>query len=437
MNAIAYIYLDPLLDALTESDFGLPSVNRVYRDLGQRVELAKLLRESQENPPQYLYLRQLEDLGDTVAEISDRLILLESCKVDVVAEAEGYQSSFWQQKDAACLKKDLAYLWQQIEKTKQTNYLKQGHARNRLKNLPPPGKAPYGYRRGKDRLIVNKSTAPIVKEFFERFLLYGSLRGAVRYLEQKYNKKIAPSTGKKWLTNPVYRGDLHYKNQDIISNTHTAILDRESAAQIDRLLRRNRVLTPRTASAKRSLAGLVRCGKCQESLVVSRATQKRKDREYLYLRSTKCPNKPKCKAVNYNQVLETTITTICRELPVAAAQLQQPNLKGTKQQIQQKISQQEATIQQLDNLVEESILDNETALLRRYKIQTEIATLENKLSQLPPENLNAIASTVAFPQFWFDLSEAERRFYFREFIKQIDLIRLENDKWNLELRFIF
>ena len=151
----------------------------------------------------------------------------------------------------------MAHLWQQIDKNKQLNSLKQGHARNRLKTLPPPGKAPYGYRRGKDRFIVDKSTAPVVKDFFERFLLYGSLRGAVRYLEQKYGKKIAPSTGKKWLTNPVYRGDLQYKNSEVISNTHTAFLDRESAAQIDRLLRRHRTLAPRTASADRSLAGLV------------------------------------------------------------------------------------------------------------------------------------------------------------------------------------
>ncbi len=49
------------------------------------------------------------------------------------------------------------------------------------------------------------------------------------------------------------------QNGQILSDTHTPIISREEAAQIDRLLRRNRRLPPRTASANRSLAGLVSC----------------------------------------------------------------------------------------------------------------------------------------------------------------------------------
>ena len=437
MIAIAYLYLDPLLEPLAKIDDWQPEVNHIYRDLGQRTELAKMLSSFQDNPPQYLLLRSLEDLGDQGPEISDCLQQLEDWGIDVIAELEQYQSSVWQIKDHSSLKADLAQLWQQIDRNKQLNLLKRGHARNRLKTLPPPGKAPYGYRRGKDRFIVYKSTAPVVKDFFERFLIYGSLRGAVRYLEQKYGKKIAPSTGKKWLTNPVYRGDLRYKNNELISNTHTAILDRESAAQIDRLLLRHRTLPPRTASASRSLAGLVSCAECQQSLVVSRVTRRRKRQEYLYLRCHSCPKKPKCKAINYNLVLESTITLICQELPQAAAKLQQPDFKRIKLTIQQSINQQQATIKQLESLVNEGVLDPETALLRRYKIQSEISTLDNQLNQLPPENLTAIASTVSLPQFWFDLSESERRFYFREFIEQICIIRSKNNQWTLQLKFVF
>ncbi len=51
-------------------------------------------------------------------------------------------------------------------------------------------------------------------------------------------------------------------------------------------------------------------------------------------------------------------------------------------------------------------------------------------------NLKAIAQTVSIPQFWSDLSESERRFYFREFIQQIKIIR-HDQAWQLELIFIF
>ena len=75
--------------------------------------------------------------------------------------------------------------------------------------------------------------------------------------------------------------------------------------------------------------------------------------------------------------------------------------------------------------------------MRNYKLRTEISQIENKIAQLPPGNLKAIASAVSLPQFWLDLSEAERRFYFREFIKQIEIVHNDSQSWSLQLKFIF
>ena len=436
MTTIAYLYIDPLLESVAEGYNWQREVDRVYQDFGQRIELQRLIAHCQDNPPRYLLLRRIEELGDTVTEICDRLKMLESLGVDVIAN-EQYQSSAWQDREIGQIKADLSEILLKVTTNKRIERLKQGHARNRLKTLPPPGKAPYGYRRGQDRYIIDKSTAPVVKDFFERFILFGSLRGAVKYLEKRYGKKIAPSTGKNWLTNPVYRGDLKYKNHEIISNTHSAILDRESAAQIDRLLRRNSSLSTRTASAPRSLAGLIICQQCQLTMTISHVTQKNKKQEYLYLRCLGCPRQPKCKALDYESVLQQVITKICQELPQAVATIEQPNFKQIKNSIERKIAEKRNILEQLETLLAQNILDQETANLRRYKIETEISTLENKIEQLPPENLKAIAKNVSFPQFWFDLSETERRFYFREFIKQIEIRPLANNTYDLQLIFIF
>ncbi|HEY9637462.1 MAG TPA: recombinase family protein, partial [Coleofasciculaceae cyanobacterium] len=314
--------------------------------------------------------------------------------------------------------------------------IRQGYARNRLKALPPPGKAPYGYRRGKDRYILDRSTAPVVKEFFEQFLLYGSLRAAVRYLEKKYSKKISVSTGRRWLTNPIYRGDLGYQNGEVISDTHTPILNREEAAQIDRLLRRNRRLPPRTASAARSLAGLVVCGECQSHMTVTSVTRPRKDQEYLYLRPISCPQHPKCRAIAYEKVLDNTIQRICQELPRAVAGMNVPSLDGVKQSLTSQIANKQDILEQLPALTTSGVLDSETAELRAYKLRTEISQLRSRLWALPPVNLQAIAQAVSIPQFWCDLSESERRFYFREFIRQIEIMR-QDKAWDLQLVFIF
>jgi DNA invertase Pin-like site-specific DNA recombinase len=396
-----------------------------------------LLAECQAEPAEYLLIRRLEELGDSLEEISDRLTQIEAMGVQIIATEQPYSSS--KATDAITdtnLRTSLLKLLSEIQREANSRRLRQGHARNRLKALPPPGKAPYGYRRGKDRYILDRSTAPVVKDFFEQFLLYGSLRGAVRYLEKKYSKKISVSTGRRWLTNPIYRGDLGYQNGEVISDTHSPILNREEAAQIDRLLRRNRRLPPRTASAPRSLAGLVVCGECQSHMSVTSVTKPRKDQEYLYLRPISCPKRPKCRAIAYEKILYITIQSICQELPRAVAGMNVISLDGVKQSLSSQIANKQDILAQLPALTAGGILDAETAHLRAYKLRTEISQLRSRLAALPPVNLQAIAQAVSIPQFWSDLSESERRFYFREFIRQIKVTR-QDKTWQLQLIFIF
>ena len=436
MKIIAYSYSDPLLEPPPDPTVWGWEVERVYQDLGKRLELEQLLSDCQVEPADYLLIRRLEELGDSVEEVSDRLTQLEAMGIQIIATEQPYSTSQADTGTGLNLRTSLLKLLGEIQREANRRRLRQGHARNRLKALPPPGKAPYGYRRGKDRYILERTTAPVVKDFFEQFLLYGSLRGAVRYLEKKYSKKISVSTGRRWLTNPIYRGDLGYQNGEVISNTHSPILNREEAAQIDRLLRRNRQLPPRTASAPRSLAGLVFCGECQSHMSVTSVTRRRREQEYLYLRPISCPNHPKCRAIAYEKVLSCTIQSICQELPRAVAGMNAPSLDGVKQALTSQIANKQDILAQLPTLTANGVLDSETADLRAYKLRTEISQLRARFDALPPVNLQAIAQTVSIPQFWSDLSESERRFYFREFIQKIEITR-QDKEWHLQLRFIF
>ncbi len=423
MKVIAYFYSDPLLEETPDTTLWGWKIDRVYQDfVDDRIQLQQLLIDCQYGSAQLL-IRRLEELGNSIAEIHDRLSQLESLNIQVITiESEELSSTTLQQ-------------LQELQHNQKSHRIRQGHARNRVKTLAPPGKAPYGYRRSRNRYILDRTTAPVVKEFFDHFLLYGSLRGAVRFLEKKYAKKISVSTGQRWLTNSVYRGDLEYQTGEIILDTHPAILSRDEAAQIDRLLRRNRRLPARTASAPRSLAGLVACGECQSSMTVTRVTSRNKSKkEYLYLRPMQCPKH--CKAIAYEEILQCTIDRICEDLPRAVSEIGTPDIDAIKSRIERAIAQKQSILEQIPPLIETEILDAETANLRSYKLRSEIAELQTKLSQLPPVNLKAIAQTVSIPQFWLDLSETERRFYFREFIRQIELIRTDAG-WRLKLNFIF
>jgi hypothetical protein len=111
-----------------------------------------------------------------------------------------------------------------------------------------------------------------------------------------------------------------------------------------------------------------------------------------------------------------------------------------KQGIRQAIQQKEETIQKLPTLESQGLLDPQIIELQIYKFKTEIAQLQKQLDQLPPEELKKIIKAVAIPQFWLDLSEIERRFYFREFIRQIQIIPPEKpttSDWQIKLVFVF
>jgi hypothetical protein len=171
-------------------------------------------------------------------------------------------------------------------------------------------------------------------------------------------------------------------------------------------------------------------------MTVTSVTRPRTNQEYLYLRPISCPKLPKCRAIAYDKVLQSTIQSICQELPRAVAGLNVPSLDGVKQSFTSQITNKQDIIAQLPTLTASGVLDSETADLRAYKLRTEISQLRSRLAALPPVNLQAIAQTVSIPQFWCDLSESERRFYFREFIRQIEIARLDK-AWQLRLIFIF
>lgn len=428
MKVFVYVYCNPLLDASPDvTEWGW-EFDGIYLDLGQRVQFQQLLADAEASAVQYVVVRRLLELGETVEAVCDRLDALRKLGVSVVTLDEDAPP--------ATDRTAVLQLLQQLQSQQHSQKVRQGHARRRLNAQPPPGKAPYGYRRGRDRYVVDRASAPVVKDFFERFLLYGSLRGAVRYLAQRYGKRISVTTGRRWLTNPVYRGDLAYADGRVIRETHAAIISRSEAAQVDRLLRRNRRLAPRTASAPRSLAGLVTCEACGSPMTVTRVTRRDRQTEYLYLRPTDCARSPKCKSLRYEVVLQKTVLAVCENLQRLADRLPLPDCDGVKAGLQGQIAQKQQILEVLPQLCDDGILDAETLKLRIYHVQSEIAQLQAQLLQLPPVNLRETARAVSLPQFWWDLTETERRVYFREFVQKIKISRSESE-WTVNIEFIF
>lgn len=452
MRVVAYLYCESGSDPQPAFEQGGYRPERCYIDWvmpanpDYRPQLDRLIVDNRQNPADVLLVQGLDALGNTLEAVAALMESFASEGTTIVALESAPSGSSVDASPASSLslpKTTLLRLAGEVQNRQRRRRLRAGHARNRLNMLPPPGKAPYGYRRGQERYIVDRTAAPVVTAFAEEFLLYGSLRGAVRFLERKFGKRISVSTGRRWLTHPVYRGDLQYGDGHVIRDTHTAIISRDAAAQIDRLLRRNSQLPPRTAGALRSLAGLVSCQNCGSPMAISKTTVHKRDKVYLYLRPMACPQHPKCKSIPYDRALESVIATICRDLPSAVHQLQfAPESPGEDKalspadRLQTQIDAKETALAQLPDLVEAGVLDQETADLRRYHLRSEITQIQQQRAQLPPVNLQELSQAVAIPQFWHDLSESERRFFFREFIRDIQIVRQDNG-WQIKLIFVF
>ncbi len=424
MIILAYEYVDPLWQPLPEASQWGSEIDRWVLDVEpQRPQLRQLLAHLQ---PGYWLLPSLSALGRNIFEVSDRLKKLEAAGITVIALAEGYVS------DRPVAAERLLDLWQQVKDQLHRQTLCHGHARNRLRHQPPPGRAPYGYRRGKDHYVVDRGAAVVVKDLVEHFLLYGSLSAAVRFIATAHQKKISVTTARRWLTHPVYRGHLRYQGQTVIRNTHAPLISADEAAQVDRLLRRNRALPRRSASAPHPLAGLVVCGRCQQPFGRTQVSGYRQVPQYSYLRPLRCPEIPKCRSIPYPHALAAVIEEICRCLPPAIAQLAQP-----PDHLREAIAQVQQHLEQLQALEASGVLDAETAQLRRYKLQAQLSQLQDQQAQLPPSNLLQLAVTLGQSQFWYQLSATEQRFYFREFLRAIEVVSRPQEQWHVRLQFIF
>lgn len=414
MSVCGYLYTPP--HAVLE-DPGLEwlkaqGADPVLQDWGSRAYLEDLLQRITDGLVQEVLLLRLSDLGDRADEIHERLLQIQQAgiRLSLVTES-GVQTPA----DAEAWIPLLAEIPHQL----QSRRLCCRQAQNRLAGKPPPGPAPFGYRREGERYVPDRKQAGIVEDFFQHFLLYGSLRQAVRFIEEKHHKRISVATGRNWLLNPVYRGDLAYTDGTTLRDTHPALLSRTEAAQIDRWLKRNQGIPRRSASAPRSLAGLVKCCSCGRPLRIVQTTPrqgKKSTPSYLYLRCQTCRY-----SLNYSEVLQEVIRQVCEQLPQRARQLDEDPLAQVRQGLQSQIQANIGILSQLEELEGSGLMDEHSLSQRRYQLRAENALLAQKLEQLPPPNLPQLAQTLSIQPFWQDLTETERRAYLREFLRSIEV----------------
>lgn len=438
VNTIAYFYKNPLINWETKLESLPDQVEKIYEDLGDRRQLKKILNDCEQEKVECLILSTLASLGDNLEEIEATITYLESFNVEIISLSEEYKTSDFKIIDNPGKRNKLREIWARVGKELQRRRLLLYHARKRMDSLPPPGRAPFGYLRSNKGYIIDAVNAPIVRDFFRNFILSGSIRSSLKYLEEKYQKKLSPSTARNWLKNPAYRGDLLYIKNIIVSDTHPPIITRQESAQIERILKNNKKFAPKSVSSQYCLAGLLKCQTCQSSLRVNTVNNKKKGYSYLYLTPKTCPKNKSCKSLPYDSVLKRVIETICSIFgEIQNSNKPEDEIERCRNIQKKEIQRIKGELEVIRRLENEGILETQEAKKITYRLKEKMSKIQQKVDQMPPNTLEVIAKSLSNPQLWYDLSNSEKRFYLREFIDTIEVNMEASLDDKLELNFVF
>lgn len=154
-----------------------------------------------------------------------------------------------------------------------------GLAERRKRRMPCRGRAPWGYRLNASRTALEPD--PLEWPRAQQFL--AELQKCNWRMNTTLDHWVAADMGdiplhscravKAWLTNPILRGGLGYRQQanhcfeEVVWDTHPALVSHSKYATIARQLEVNRRMWGRhSKSCLRLLTGLCRCGLCSKTM---------------------------------------------------------------------------------------------------------------------------------------------------------------------------
>ncbi|KMM36945.1 recombinase family protein [Guptibacillus hwajinpoensis] len=172
--------------------------------------------------------------------------------------------------------------------------------------------SPYGYQLLDKKLVVFEPEAKIVKLIFEDYLNKGMGYQAIakklnfEEIPSKFNKGWSTQTIKLLLSNPVYKGTLVWNRSDstkekrtskddgewiTVEEAHDPIIDKKTWDAVQNRMK-ERQIAPRAKSSPHLLGGLLKCGKCEASMIIGWSGSK--NNRYRVYRCSTSKNKGTC-----------------------------------------------------------------------------------------------------------------------------------------------
>ena len=202
----------------------------------------------------------------------------------------------------------------------------------KVKNGQPiSGSVPVGFKietkaDGTKRIIIDEEVAPFIRDFYEHFKQYHSIRAAGRYVNEKHGQDRSYSFFSRLLSNELYCGTFRGN-----TNFCTGYVSREEWDELQQLKKRHIKKTP--TNNVYLFSALMDCPICQRRLTVICCFKNMKDgskKKYIYYR---CPSevlgKRHFKKVN-EDILEEMFLQKVR--PLAEEYIYKARLKPEKEE---------------------------------------------------------------------------------------------------------
>lgn len=126
---------------------------------------------------------------------------------------------------------------------------------------------PRGYKRevidGVGRMLIDEKKAAEVKAAFEHFINYGSIRGALFYVNNELGANISRRTFEHMLTNKIYFGTYEHENYGTFPNYCEPIITEQQFWKAQEIRKKNRKERPQSKRrATYIFAGMIYCPQC-------------------------------------------------------------------------------------------------------------------------------------------------------------------------------
>ena len=303
------------------------------------------------------------------------------------------------------------------------------------KGQPITGAVTYGYRihtadDGSKSIVIDEEVEHIVMEFFVHFLTYNSIRGAGKYINEKYNLDRSYDAYRRMLRREIYTGTYR-------GNTEYCppYIDRQTFDKIQDLIKRN--IKVRKKPSFHLFIGLLTCPHCgrklHAKLITKHLKKTNKTVEYVYYlcKGNMIKNSGRCPVSLREDVLEKKLLANIK--PLAEKYIYEAKLKPVEEP--KKKNELAELLDELDRL-------NYSFRKKRISVKEydeEYDALERKIAAAKTEapKEKDITGMEAFlnsgwEEVYNNLTRENKRALIRSVVKSIEL----DDNEEIQIEFI-